>query len=516
MTVEGMDGLMDAWQWSTSHGARQITKGLGTLDAEVFDAVAHSPSPLLDRAMPALTRAADHSKMWLAIAAAMAMSGSRSAHRGAGRGLVTLAATSLITNQLAKRLWRRDRPRDRFVPWPRRLHKYPTSDSLPSGHSASAAAFAVGAGLENPTLGVVLGLLAGLVGFSRVAVGAHYPSDVFTGFGIGALVAVAGARLIPPVQEHNLPSADPLRVDTTPRPNGEGVVLVVNPLSGSGTGARVIGEVRSELPRVEIVELTGHDDVDRVLRAAAERAEVLAVAGGDGTVACAAAVAVDTGRPLAVFAAGTFNHFAKDIGCGQVAKTVRAIRDGSVTCVDLVSFNGSRMILNTASVGAYPRFVQTRERFERKIGKPLAAAYAMLHTLRHEKPVHIRYDNRTMQTALFFLGNSIYAPSGFAPVQRNRLDTGLVDVRILETGRPLSRLRIMTALLLGQLERSRLYHEQHVPDFSFTSLDGPTAVATDGEVDGEHTHARFSVHYRALPVFRPLPYRGKRLMSAHP
>ena len=488
-----------------SRGMQQITQGLGTLDVEVFEAIANSPSPLLDKAMPVLSRAADHAKLWLAIAAAMAMSNNRSAQRGAGRGVANLAVTSLVTNQVAKRVWRRQRPHYGLVPLLRRLQKYPSSHSLPSGHSASAAAFAVGVGLENPTLGLVMALLAGLVGLSRVATGAHYPGDVFVGFGIGAAIAVSGARLFPPVVEHNLPPADPLRVDTPPRPHGAGMVLVVNPAAGSGTGRRVIGEVRRQLPEAEIIELTKNDSMEKVLRAAAERAEVLGIGGGDGTVACAAAVAVDTGRPLAVFPAGTFNHFAKDIGCDNEAKTIRAIREGTGSCVDLVCFNDAKMIVNTASIGAYPRFVRTRERFEHKIGKPLAAAYAMLRTLRHEDPVRIRYDNRTMLTSLFFLGNSTYVPSGFAPVQRNRMDTGLIDVRILETGRRLSRLRIMTALMLGQLEHSRLYHEAHVPEFSFASVDGPTAVAMDGEVDGHHDHASFSVRYRALPVFHPLP-----------
>jgi hypothetical protein len=95
---------------------RQITEGLGALDAEVFEAVANARSPLRDTTMPALTRAADHAKLWLAIAAAMATSSNRSARRGAGRGVVSLAATSVITNQLAKRLWRRERPPFRVSP----------------------------------------------------------------------------------------------------------------------------------------------------------------------------------------------------------------------------------------------------------------------------------------------------------------------------------------------------------------------------------------------------------------
>jgi diacylglycerol kinase family enzyme len=330
---------------------------------------------------------------------------------------------------------------------------------------------------------------------------------VLAGFGVGSAIAVLGGRLVPPIVENRFPTADPLRVDTPPRPDGTGVVLVVNPAAGGGTGERVIGEVRRDLPNAEIVTLGAADDIQAVLRAAAQRAEVLGIGGGDGSVACAAAAAVDAGRPLAVFPAGTFNHFAKDIGCDDAAKTIRAICDGSVSCVDLVCFNDDQMVINTASIGAYPAFVRTRERLERKIGKPLAAAYAMLHTLRHDQPVHIRYDNKTMQTSLFFLGNSTYQPSGFAPVQRSRIDDGLVDARILETGRPFSTLRIMTALMLGRLQRSRLYHEQHVPQFSFTCADGPTPLAHDGEVSGRYEHASFSARYRALAVFGPLPRR---------
>ena len=494
---------MNRRPWRRARGINQITRGLGTLDREVFEAVADTDTPLLDMVMPPLTRAADNSKLWFAIAAALMASGKQSAQRGATRGVVTLAATSLVTNQVAKRIRGRARPGYELVPLVRQVRRRPTSNSFPSGHSATAAAFAVGVGLENPMLGFGLALLAGLVGLSRVATGAHYPGDVVAGFGIGAGMAVLGGRLVPPIVETALPTTEPLRVATPERPDGGGVVLVINPESGGGTGACVVDEVRDALPKVEIRELGPDDDPEDVLRDAAAGAEVLAVGGGDGTVAAAAGVAIEAGLPLAVFPAGTFNHFAKDIGCDTVAKTVDAIRRGSVACVDLVCLNESQMVLNTASIGAYPAFVQQREKLEKRIGKPLAGVYAMLHTLRHDQPVRISYDNKTLLTSLFFLGNSLYLPTGFAPSRRTRMDDGLIDVRMLEAGRRWARTRILAALALGRLERSPLYHELQVPEFSFAAVDGPTVIACDGEVGDEYEKATFTAKYRALPVFRP-------------
>jgi undecaprenyl-diphosphatase len=294
-------------------------------------------------------------------------------------------------------------------------------------------------------------------------------------------------------------------LDTEPRPNGEGVVLVVNPNSGSGTGGRILDEVREALPKAEIVEVGDDEDIEAKLRDAADRAEVLAVGGGDGTVSCAAGIAYEANVPLAVFPGGTFNHFAKDIGCETVAATVEAIRAGSAAYVDIIRFNDSDTVVNTASIGAYPKFVRIREKLEHKMGKPLAGAYALYRTLSSDATVRIRYDDKTVQTSLFFLGNSLYSPSGFAPSRRVRMDDGLIDVRILETGRRFSTVRILTALATGRLVYSPLYRELRVPEFSFTAVDGPTPIAHDGEVEVVAQEANFKALYRALPVFRPLP-----------
>jgi membrane-associated phospholipid phosphatase len=165
-------------------------------DRAVMERAAAVDSAALDRVMPALSRAANHSVLWLGVAGALAATGRPDARRAAARGLASAALASAAANVAAKGLARRARP-DVGVPAGRRLARTPRSTSFPSGHAASAAAFATGVALEWPAVAVPVGLLAAGVGASRVLTGVHYPSDVAAGFALGVAAAIVTRRVQP-------------------------------------------------------------------------------------------------------------------------------------------------------------------------------------------------------------------------------------------------------------------------------------------------------------------------------
>ena len=107
------------------------------------------------------------------------------------------------------------------------------------------------------------------------------------------------------------------------------------------------------------------------------------MAGGDGTVSAAAAVAVETGLPLLVIPAGTFNHFAADLGVEGARDALAALRDGEAVQVDL-GLAGSRPFVNTSSTGVYVDLVNARRQLEGVLGKRLAEVVALIGVLRRE------------------------------------------------------------------------------------------------------------------------------------
>ncbi|MFF8609753.1 phosphatase PAP2 family protein [Streptomyces sp. NPDC015346] len=190
------------------HGPRQeprrhlaaVIGDLSAVDGAVYAAVAATPTPALDAGLRRLSAAADKSKISFGIAAALLAVGGGRARRAAVLGVGAVAAASASANLLGKRLVRRRRPdreaarvsTDRHVPMP-------TSASFPSGHTASAVAFATAVGVVVPPAAIPLGALACAVGYSRVHTGVHYPGDVAAGavLGVASAAAVLAVDALP-------------------------------------------------------------------------------------------------------------------------------------------------------------------------------------------------------------------------------------------------------------------------------------------------------------------------------
>jgi diacylglycerol kinase family enzyme/membrane-associated phospholipid phosphatase len=450
--------------------------------------VAALPSGGGGGALRLLTRASDGAGLWLATAAALAAVGGTRGRRAAVRGVAALAATSALVNGPLKLAVRRRRPGRLATAGVRQAGRAPRTSSFPSGHTASGFAFAMGAGQEVPALAAPLLGVAGLVGYSRIRSQAHHPSDVAAGVAVGAGAALLTRRLwpvAPHAPAHVRTALEP--ADVEPSEKGGGLVIVVN--SSAGSSERAAEELRAELPEAEVVELADGDDLPDALRKAAGRGCAIGVAGGDGSINTAAAIAAETGKPLFVVPGGTLNHFAYALGLESIVDAARAVRDGRAVSVDRAVIDGHTFV-NTASIGSYVDLVDARQKLEDRIGKWPAVVVALVKVLRESEPVEVELDGERRRIWMIFIGNCRYLPSGFAPSWRERLDDGQLDIRIVDGTRPWSRARLLLSVVTGRLARCGAYEQRYVRSMTVKSLNGRLRLARDGETfDGPEEFA---------------------------
>ncbi|MFG2429696.1 bifunctional phosphatase PAP2/diacylglycerol kinase family protein [Streptomyces sp. NPDC048590] len=477
-------------------------------DLAVFQRVAERHWPGAEPVLPRLSRSANHGLLWFGAAAGMAALGSSArSRRAALRGVASLAVASAAINTVGKGAVRRERPIVDLVPVMRQLKRQPFTTSFPSGHAASAAAFATGVALESKGWGAVVAPVAAAVAASRVYTGVHYPSDVVAGAALGVGAAFALRGVVPTRGQLPAPGRPPASAPALPQ--GKDLVVVVNRESGSATAAA--GLIRDVLPLAETVECAP-DDLRGCMEKAAREGKALGVCGGDGTVNMAAAVAATHGRPLAVFPGGTLNHFAYDLGIETVHDTAAALTSGDAVRVDVGRFrpgpNGPDgapgYFLNAFSLGVYPELVRTREHWSPRIGGWPAGVLAAFEALRGSRPLTAELQGRRRPLWLLFVGNGMFRRVGPAPGRRHNLADGLLDVRVVHGGRTPG-LRLLAAAIAGPLTRSPVHAAVRRRKVRIAGLAPGTPYAFDGEVAHSGTELLIDKLPEALTVYCPMP-----------
>jgi diacylglycerol kinase family enzyme len=278
--------------------------------------------------------------------------------------------------------------------------------------------------------------------------------------------------------------------------------LIMNPKSGGGKVEKFDLKSKAEELGAEVFLIDGSEPVDvaKVARdAVAKGADLLGVAGGDGTQALVAGIAAEHGIPFVVISAGSRNHFALDLGLDREdpSSCLGALSDGVELRVDLGVINGQTFV-NNASFGAYAEVVETPAYRGDKLNTTLNTLPDLLQGQRGAR-LYARADGTQIEAPQALLvANNPYGTGDLAGLgRRARLDRGLlgvVGVKVdsarqaagLLRGRHAAGLKVLTA---GQIEITA--DEQQIP------------VGVDGESILMSTPVTCTISAGALRVWVP-------------
>jgi diacylglycerol kinase family enzyme len=284
-------------------------------------------------------------------------------------------------------------------------------------------------------------------------------------------------------------------------------VLIMNPKSGGGKAERfgLVEECRKR--GIEPVVLRPGDDLLQLAEDAVARgADVIGMAGGDGSQALVASVASRHDIPHVCVPAGTRNHFALDLGLdrGDVVGALDAFTDGVERRIDLAIVNG-RTFVNNASLGLYAEVVQSPGYRDAKLKTAAAILPDLLGP--DATQLDLRYtgpDGQAHPTAqLILVSNNPYQldhPGGRGT--RANIDTGVLGIVAVLIAGPEDARRFAALEAAGQVRRFPGWSEWTAPRFEVGS-DAPVQVGVDGEALTMDAPAVFETRPGALRVRLP-------------
>ncbi len=290
---------------------------------------------------------------------------------------------------------------------------------------------------------------------------------------------------------------------------GTSSFLIINPSAGS---AATLTENLTRVARecgidVRVLE-PGEDARHAALEAADNGAGSLGVAGGDGTAAAVAGVAVERNLPLVIVPTGTLNHFARDLGL-DLARPLTAL-DAFASIrrerrVDVGRING-RPFINNVSLGVYAEMLADPGYRQDKLGVAQAKLQAAFSDPKLRRALRITPPGEAPLESIVavVVSNNPYEFARWDRLgQRHSLDTGMLQVSVLDAGTFDELEQLLAGTLHGVMElRPALRHwtSEHL-EMGF--LGEMVRAGVDGEPVTLEAPLRFSVNPGALRVLVP-------------
>ena len=293
-----------------------------------------------------------------------------------------------------------------------------------------------------------------------------------------------------------------------PRPGGRPgkAVLIMNPKSGGGKVARFDLPGEAKKRGIEPVVLGPGDDLRELARDAVRSADVVGMAGGDGSQALVAQVAMQHDVAYVCIPAGTRNHLALDLGLDRddVVGALDGFTDGVERPIDL-GFVNDRIFVNNVSLGVYAQIVQSEEYRDAK----LETMEKMLPELLgpRAEPFDLRFsgpDGGGQRSAqLLLVSNNPYVLDRLAGMgSRPRMDTGQLGIIAIEIADARHAMQLIALESTGHVRRFDGWVEWSAPEFEVSS-GSPIAAGVDGEALVIDPPLRFRIAPAALRVRLP-------------